>query len=62
VKTPSLGDRIFTPHASGRDKDEFKLLLDLYDESWTLEHRYTIMGDWVHWENTEIVHVTKYTN
>jgi hypothetical protein len=61
VKTPSLGDRIFEPQASGRDKDEFKLLLDLYDESWTLEHRYTILGSWHHWENTALVHVNRYS-
>jgi hypothetical protein len=54
VKTPSLGDSIFTPRASGRDRDEFKLLLDLYDETWVLEHRYTIVGDWHHWETTHL--------
>jgi hypothetical protein len=62
VKTLSLGDRIFTPRASGKDKDEFKLLLNLYDVSWTLEHRYTILGTWVHWGNTEIIYVNRYSN
>jgi hypothetical protein len=62
VKTPSLGDSIFTPYASGKDKDEFKLLLDLYDESWTLEHRYTILGDWMHIGNTELVRASRYSN
>jgi len=61
VKTPSLGDHIFKPVASGRDKDEFKLLLDLYDESWALEHRYTINGNWYHLGNTEIVRVNRYS-
>jgi hypothetical protein len=61
VKTPSLGDLIFRPRASGNDRDEFKLLLDLYDESWALEHRYTIMGNWYHAENTEIVRVNRYS-
>jgi hypothetical protein len=62
VKTPSLGDNIFKPIAIGTNKDEFKLLLDLYDESWTLEHRYQVGGGgWVHWENTELVRVNKYS-
>ena len=60
VRTPSLSDRTFTPVASGRDRDEFKLLLDLYDETWTLEHRYTIVGDWVHWGTTRIVRVNRF--
>jgi len=62
VKTPSLGDHIFRPYASGRDKDEFKLLLDLYDETWVLEHRCTVVGEWMHVENTELVRVNKYSN
>jgi hypothetical protein len=62
AKTPSLGDSIFSPMASGTDRDEFKLLLDLYDESWTLEHRYTILGSWQHWENTELIRVTRYSD
>jgi len=61
VKTPSLGDLIFRPRASGNDRDEFKLLLDLYDESWALEHRYTISGNWYHADNTEIVRVNRYS-
>ena len=60
VKTPSLGDEIFRPWASGNNRDEFKLLLDLYDETWALEHRYTIMGNWVHAKNTEIIRVNRY--
>jgi hypothetical protein len=60
VETPSLGDDIFKPWASGNDKDEFKLLLDLYDESWVLEHRYTIYGSWQHLRNTELAHVDEY--
>jgi hypothetical protein len=62
VRTPSLSDRIFTPRASGRDRDEFKLLLDLFDETWTLEHRYTIFGEWVHWDTTEIIHVNRFSD
>jgi hypothetical protein len=62
VKTPSLGDLIFRPMASGTDKDEFKLLLDLYDESWVLEHRCTVLGSWMHVRNTEIIHVNRYSN
>ena len=37
VKTPSLSDRIFRGISSWRS--EFILLLDLYDETWILEHR-----------------------
>jgi hypothetical protein len=36
VKTPSLSDSIFD--LSSVYKNEFKLLLDLYDETWVLEH------------------------
>jgi len=35
VRTPSLSDYIFNLYS---DRDEFKLLLDLYDETWVLEH------------------------
>jgi len=38
AKTPSLSDLIFL--ASGAQRNEFKLLLDLYDESWVMEHNY----------------------
>jgi hypothetical protein len=37
VNTPSLSDRVFT--ASSVYRSEFALLLDLYDETWVLEHR-----------------------
>jgi hypothetical protein len=37
VKTPSLGDYVFTPSSGWRS--EWALLLDLYDETWVLEHR-----------------------
>ncbi|MDR2923973.1 MAG: hypothetical protein LBU85_11620 [Treponema sp.] len=36
VRTPSLSDYIF--ELSSVYKNEFKLLLDLYDETWVLEH------------------------
>ena len=36
VNTPSLSDLIFSPSSSFRN--EFKLLLDLLDETWVLEH------------------------
>jgi len=36
AKTPSLSDSIF--NLSSVYKNEFKLLLDLYDETWVLEH------------------------
>ena len=37
VETPSLSDHIFSSVSSW--KSDFKLLLDLYDETWVLEHR-----------------------
>jgi hypothetical protein len=37
IKTPSLSDRIFNGIPSWRS--EFILLLDLYDETWVLEHQ-----------------------
>jgi hypothetical protein len=37
IRTPSLSDRVFNGVASWRS--EFILLLDLLDETWTLEHR-----------------------
>jgi hypothetical protein len=37
IKTPSLSDHVFGGVASWRS--EFLLLLDLYDETWVLEHR-----------------------
>ena len=37
AQTPSLSDHIFNQTGS-LFRDEFKLLLDLYDESWVLEH------------------------
>ena len=37
VKTPSLSDRVFDK-VTARHRSDFKLLLDLFDETWVLEH------------------------
>jgi len=54
VKTPSLSDSIFT--LSSVYKNEFKLLLDLYDETWVLEHHRR--GSYT--STTAIFHTTRY--
>jgi hypothetical protein len=61
VKTPSLGDHIFNPMSGFRN--EFKLLLDLYDETWALEHLgYNNRNNEVAiTRTTEIVHVRRYS-
>jgi hypothetical protein len=59
VETPSLGDDIFDPH-SGYE-NEFKLLLDLYDETWVLEHISTMTSiDFISVDTTELIHVNEY--
>jgi hypothetical protein len=58
AKIPSLSDRIFTLQPPFTN--EFKLVLDLYDETWVLEHR-TYSGNTTYsTENTEIIHVKEY--
>ncbi|MDR1399041.1 MAG: hypothetical protein LBJ41_03870 [Treponema sp.] len=37
VETPSLSDRVFSK-VTASHRSDFKLLLDLYDETWVLEH------------------------
>jgi hypothetical protein len=59
IKTPSLSDSIFRSIASL--KSEFKLLLDLYDETWVLEHRQYIGRDLVSTDTTALVHVNKFS-
>ena len=53
VKTPSLSDSIFDI----RYDSEFKLLLDLYDETWVLEHRKGFSID-----TTAIVRVNRFSD
>ena len=59
VKTPSLSDYIFNEMASFRS--EFILLLDLYDESWVLEHRSHGSGNYVSTTTTAIYHASSYS-
>jgi hypothetical protein len=63
VKTPSLGDSIFAPTGYGY-RDEFKLLLDLYDETWVLEHISKDMGGYAltDTDTTALVRVNKYSD
>jgi hypothetical protein len=60
VKTPSLSDSIFRPSSSFRN--EFKLLLDLYDETWVLEHITRGTSGFVSTDTTAIVRVNEYNN
>jgi hypothetical protein len=56
VKTPSLSDRIFSKVVA-RHRSDFKLLLDLYDETWVLEHL-EMDGDRVIYSNTTAIFYT----
>jgi len=57
VRTPSLSDSIFTPTVHNREV--FKLLLDLYDETWVLEHHeYGYSSIFV--GTTALFHTSKY--
>jgi hypothetical protein len=58
AKTPSLSDYIFSSVSSWRS--DFKLLLDLYDETWVLEHRQYSERRLVSTNTTAIIHVNKY--
>jgi hypothetical protein len=60
VKTPSLSDLIFRP--SGVYEDEFLLLLDLYDETWVLEHRYLTGRRIDSTSTTAIIRVDKFND
>jgi hypothetical protein len=60
VKTPSLGDSIFRPSSAFRN--EFKLLLDLYDETWVLEHRNLGTGGYESIDTTALIYVNKYSD
>jgi hypothetical protein len=59
AKTPSLSDYIFRPSPGFRN--EFKLLLDLYDETWVLEHNSRGSGNFVSTKTTAIIRVKKYS-
>jgi hypothetical protein len=60
VKTPSLSDHIFSSIASWRS--EFILLLDLYDETWVLEHRQWASGSLASTDTTALVHTNRYSD
>lgn len=60
VKTPSLGDFIFSSISSWRS--EYKLLLDLFDETWVLEHRQYIGRDLASLNTTALIRVRVYSD
>jgi hypothetical protein len=61
VKTPSLSDSIFRISSVGRN--EFVLLLDLYDETWVLEHRLARNdGSVFSTDTTAIVRVNRFSD
>jgi hypothetical protein len=59
AKTPSLSDHMFSSVSSW--KSDFKLLLDLYDETWVLEHRQYSERRLVSTDTTAIIHVNQYS-
>ena len=60
AKTPSLSDSTFT--LSSGNKNEFKLLLDLFDETWVLEHNKIYSSTSVYTDTTAIIRVNKYSD
>ncbi|MDR2575249.1 MAG: hypothetical protein LBC52_02270 [Treponema sp.] len=59
VKTPSLSDHIFNIDW----RSEFKLLLDLYDETWVLEHRqWGRSGTLLSTETTALFRVNRFSD
>jgi len=61
AKTPSLSDSIFKLSSVG--KNEFLLLLDLYDETWVLEHRLSREnGSVFSTDTTALVRVNRYSD
>jgi hypothetical protein len=60
AKTPSLGDYIFILTPSF--ENEFKLLLDLYDETWVLEHRIWSGSRYDFTNTTAIIRVNEYSD
>lgn len=62
ARTPSLSDHIFNRGAAAW-RDEFILLLDLFDETWVLEHRQFSSGDRLASSNTSaIIRVNSFTD
>ena len=60
VKTPSLSDSVF--NTIGNLRSEFKLLLDLYDETWVLEHRQWMDKRLFSTDTTAIIRVNRYSD
>lgn len=60
VKTPTLGDHVFSVMAGWRS--EFKLLLDLFDESWAMEHNQYSGNRHVSSDTTAMIRVRRYTD
>jgi hypothetical protein len=58
VNTPFLKDHIFNSISSWRS--EFKLLLDLYGETWVLEHRQYSERRLISTDTTAIFHINRY--
>ena len=59
VQTPSLSDHIFNK-VTASHRSDFKLLLDLYDETWVLEHLEMDGNRVVYSETTAIFHTSRY--
>ena len=59
VKTPSLSDHIFSGVPGWRD--EYKLLLDLYDETWVLEYNQYSGNNLASHNTTALIRVVKFT-
>jgi len=63
VMTPSLSDSIFDiRYSSAGYRNEFKLLLDLYDETWVLEQLILDGRRLVDSRTTAIVHINRYSD
>jgi len=61
VKRPSLSDHIFNKVVASHRSD-FKLLLDLYDETWVLEHLEMDGNRIVYSDTTAIFHTNRYVD
>jgi hypothetical protein len=60
VRTPSLSDSIFSTISDWRA--EFKLILDLYDETWVMERRLWSGRNLVSTDTTAIIRAERYSD
>jgi len=60
AKTPSLSDLIFNTFTS--EKFDYKLLLDLYDETWVLEQIEWLGDSILTTYNPAPIHVNRYSD